>query len=83
MPDSHRESVRLGAPPVAGDSVILTGAGTMTREYYLRVRGEELARLQPEANAVSRITDAAALLDALVPGEFEEFLTVVGYQVLA
>ena len=60
----------------------IDGAGTMTREYYLRVRGEELARLQSEANAVSRITDAAALLDALVLGEFEEFLTVVGYQVL-
>ena len=60
----------------------IDGAGTMTREYYLRVRGEELARLMAEASAVSRITDAAALLDALVLGEFEEFLTVVGYQVL-
>jgi malate synthase len=60
----------------------IDGAGEMTREYYQRVRAEELARLQDGADAVSRITDAAALLDALVLGEFEEFLTVVGYRVL-
>ena len=60
----------------------IDGAGAMTREYFQRVRAEELARLQSSADAVSRITDAAALLDALVLGEFEEFLTVVGYQVL-
>jgi malate synthase len=60
----------------------IDGAGEMTREYYQRVRGEELARLQAGADAVSRVTDAAALLDALVLGEFEEFLTVVGYRVL-
>jgi malate synthase len=60
----------------------IDGAGTMTREYYQRVRAEELARLQDALGAASRITDAAALLDALVLGEFEEFLTVVGYRVL-
>ncbi len=60
----------------------IDGAGTMTREYYRRVRGEEVIRLQGEHYAVSRITDAAALLDALVLGEFEEFLTIVGYEVL-
>ena len=60
----------------------IDGAGEMTREYYQRVRAEVLARLQEDADAVSRITDAAALLDALVLGEFEEFLTVVGYRVL-
>jgi malate synthase len=60
----------------------IDGAGAMTREYYQRVRAEELARLQKGADQVSRITDAAALLDALVLGEFEEFLTVVGYRVL-
>jgi malate synthase len=60
----------------------IDGAGEMTREYYQRVRAEELSRLQEHADAVSRITDAAALLDALVLGEFEEFLTVVGYRVL-
>ena len=60
----------------------IDGAGKMTREYYQRVRAEELARLQASAGAVSRVTDAAALLDALVLGEFDEFLTVVGYRVL-
>ena len=60
----------------------IDGAGEMTHDYYQRVRSEVLARLQSGADAVSRITDAAALLDALVLGEFEEFLTVVGYRVL-
>ena len=60
----------------------IDGAGEMTREYYQRVRAEELARLQSGPDAVSRITDAAGLLDALVLGEFEDFLTVVGYRVL-
>lgn len=60
----------------------IDGAGAMTREYYQRVRAEELARLQERADGASRITDAAALLDALVLSEFEEFLTVVGYRVL-
>jgi malate synthase len=60
----------------------LDGAGEMTREYYQRVRAEVMTRLQRDATAVSRITDAAGLLDALVLGEFEEFLTVVGYRVL-
>ena len=60
----------------------IDGAGEMTREYYRRVRAEELARLQATADAVSRITDAAALLDALVLNDFEEFLTVIGYKVL-
>jgi malate synthase len=60
------------------------GAGVMTREYYQLVRAEELARLETSAAPGSRIKEAAALLDALVlgDGEFEEFLTVVGYRVL-
>ncbi|MEO7455267.1 MAG: malate synthase A [Gemmatimonadaceae bacterium] len=59
----------------------IDGAGRMTREYYLRVRGEELARLQQELPE-SRLTEAAALLDTLVEGEFEEFLTVPGSRLL-
>ena len=61
-----------------------TGRGVMTREFYQTVRGEELTRLEAEAEPGSRIKEAAALLDALVlgEGEFEEFLTVVGYRVL-
>jgi malate synthase len=60
----------------------IDGGGVMTREYYQRVRAEELARLAAAAEPGSRLTDAAALLDTLVLGEFEEFLTVVGYRVL-
>jgi malate synthase len=60
----------------------IDGGGEMTREYYQRVRAEELARLEATADEVSRITDAAALLDTLVLSEFEEFLTIVGYRVL-
>ncbi len=50
----------------------------MTREHYLQVRTDALARLDGTANAASRITDADALPDTLVIGDFEEFLTVVG-----
>jgi malate synthase len=60
----------------------IDGGGLMTREYYQRVRAEELARLEKSELAAPRLTDAAALLDALVLGEFEEFLTVVGYRAL-
>jgi malate synthase len=58
------------------------GAGSMTREYYQQVRAEELARLERSGEGGSRIADAAALLDALVLSDFEEFLTLVGYRVL-
>jgi malate synthase len=56
----------------------IDGGGEMTREYYQRVRNEELTRLDGSAEPGSRLSDAAALLDTLVLGEFEEFLTVVG-----
>ena len=60
----------------------LDGAGAMTREYYQRVRSEELSRLQGEMPAGHRLNEAAALLDSLVLGEFEEFLTLPGYRLL-
>jgi malate synthase len=60
----------------------IDGGGEMTREFYQRVRAEELETLERRAERGSRIADAAALLDALVLGEFEEFLTVPGYRVL-
>jgi malate synthase len=68
--------IRHGAP--------IDGAGVMTREYYQTVRGAELTRLEATAEPGSRIKEAAALLDALVlgDGDFEEFLTIVGYRVL-
>jgi malate synthase len=60
----------------------IDGGGEMTREFYQQVRAEELAKLEASAEPGSRIVDAAALLDTLVLGEFEEFLTIVGYRVL-
>jgi malate synthase len=62
----------------------IDGGGEMTREYYQRVRAEELARLETavDAGGFSRLHEAAALLDALVLGEFEEFLTIPGYRLL-
>jgi malate synthase len=63
--------------------VPIDGGGTMTREYYQRMRAEELARLDGELGAShTRLHDAAGLLDALVLAEFEEFLTLPGYRLL-
>ncbi|CAN5740466.1 malate synthase A [soil metagenome] len=57
--------------------------GVMTREYYLAVRGSELSRLAAAADAGSRLSEAAALLDVLVlQDEFEEFLTRPGSRLL-
>ncbi|MFN2567420.1 MAG: malate synthase A [Gemmatimonadaceae bacterium] len=60
--------------------VSLPRGGTITAELYRRVRDEELAPLLASAHADSRWQDAAALLDELVLGEFQEFLTIPGYE---
>ena len=61
--------------------VAIDGAGTMTREYYQRVRSDELqARLDEHAGG--RFAEAAALLDSLVIGEPADFLTIPGYALL-
>ncbi|MDB4881886.1 MAG: malate synthase [Gemmatimonadetes bacterium] len=60
----------------------IDGGGVMTREYYLQVRSAELARLEAMPDAGDRLAEAAALLDTLVEGEFEEFLTVPGARLL-
>jgi malate synthase len=60
----------------------IDGGGEMTREFYQHVRAEALATLEASAEQGNRLTDAAGLLDALVLGEFEAFLTVPGYRVL-
>ncbi|HEV7993340.1 MAG TPA: malate synthase A [Gemmatimonadaceae bacterium] len=57
------------------------GAGTMTREFYQRVRGEELVRIEAEGSS-GRAAEAAALLDTLVLGEHTDFLTLPGYALL-
>jgi malate synthase len=60
----------------------IDGGGGMTREYYQRVRSDALAMLEREATAASRFTDAAAMLDLLVLGDWEDFLTTVGAPML-
>jgi malate synthase len=60
----------------------IDGAGEMTREYYQRVRSETLAALEKETPAGARFTEAAGLLDTLVLGEWEDFLTTVGAPML-
>ena len=61
----------------------IDGGGEMTREYYQRVRAEVLEVLEREGTSESRFTQAAALLDTLVLGEWEDFLTTVGAPMLA
>ena len=61
--------------PIADD-------GTMSAAGYRDVRDRVLAVLRESETASSRWSDAAALLDLLVLGDFEEFLTVPGYALL-
>jgi malate synthase len=61
------------AAPIAGE-------GRMSAEVYQRVRDEELARLKRKASEDARFDDAAELLDAMVLGDFEDFLTLPGYK---
>jgi malate synthase len=55
------------------------GRGTITAELYRNVREEELAALVASAGQGSRYQEAASLLDELVLGEFQEFLTIPAY----
>jgi malate synthase len=59
--------------------VSLPDAGTITAELYRKIREEELAALIRTAGETSRHRQAAALLDELVLGEFQEFLTIPAY----
>ena len=60
--------------------VEISGAGTMSADVYRRVRNEVLAELRTSAAPGSRLDDAAALVDELVLGEWQEFLTLPGYR---
>jgi len=60
----------------------IDGGGEMTREYYQRVRAETLDALVKEGSTDSRYTEAAALLDTLVLGEWQTFLTTLAMPVL-
>jgi malate synthase len=57
--------------------------GTMSAQGYRDTRERVLARLKEGSAPNARWEDAAALLDLLVLGEFEEFLTVPGYKLLS
>jgi malate synthase len=63
-------------------SAPLAGGGTMTANVYERVRDEVLEELSNGDGKAPRRGDAVRLLDTLVLGEFHDFLTVPGYQML-
>jgi malate synthase len=62
--------------------VDVDGSGTMGADVYRRVREEVVAELRPSAPADSRLDDAATLLDELVLGDWQDFLTIPGYNLL-
>jgi malate synthase len=61
-------------------AVPVAGAGTMSADMYRRVRHDVVAELRSSAPADSRLSDAAELLDELVLGEWQDFLTTPGYK---
>jgi malate synthase len=62
--------------------VDVAGRGTMTANVYQQVRDDVLAALRKSAPQESRLEDAAQLLDELVLGKWQDFLTVPGYRLL-
>jgi len=58
------------------------GSGTMSASAYREVRESVVAELRQSATAGSRLSDAAKLLDELVLGEWQDFLTIPGYRML-
>jgi malate synthase len=62
--------------------VAVDGSGTMSANVYRQIREQVVAELRQAAPADSRLEDAAALLDDLVLGEWQDFLTVPGYRLL-
>ncbi|HET9453612.1 MAG TPA: malate synthase A [Gemmatimonadaceae bacterium] len=60
--------------------VDVDGSGTMGAHTYREVRDEVVAELRQSAAADSRLDDAVSLLDELVLGEWQDFLTIPGYQ---
>ena len=59
------------------------GAGPMTAAVYRGVRDTVVAEHQRANGADSRLADAAALLDQLVLGDWQDFLTTAGASLLA
>jgi len=62
--------------------VAVDGSGTMSAYTYRRVREDVVSELRTTAPEGSRLDDAAALLDELVLGEWQDFLTLPGYKLL-
>lgn len=62
--------------PIADD-------GTMSAQGYRDTRDRVLTKLRAGGGDGRRWDDAAALLDLLVLGEFEEFLTIPAYRLIA
>jgi malate synthase len=62
--------------------VDVQGGGTMSASAYREVRESVVAELRQSAPAGSRLSDAAKLLDELVLGEWQDFLTIPGYRML-
>jgi malate synthase len=62
--------------------VDMDGSGTMSAHAYQQVRDEVVAELRKAAPPDSRLDDATALLDQLVLGEWQDFLTLPGYKLL-
>jgi len=62
--------------------VDLDGFGTMSADVYRQIREEVIGELRQSAPADSRLDDAAVLLDELVLGEWQDFLTLPGYKLL-
>jgi len=62
--------------------VAVDGSGTMSAQAYRSVREDVVSELRKTAPEGSRLEDAAALLDELVLGEWQDFLTLPGYRLL-
>ena len=62
--------------------VSVAESGTMSADMYRRTRAEVVEELRQSAPPDSRLDDAAALLDELVLGEWQDFLTLPGYKLL-
>jgi malate synthase len=60
----------------------LPDGGTVSERVYRETRDRVLDHLRGESRSDARWNDAARLLDDLVLGEFQEFLTQAGYRLL-
>jgi malate synthase len=60
----------------------IDGSGTMSADVYVKTRDEVVKELRSAVPEGSRLDDAVALLDELVLGEWQDFLTLPGYRLL-